>query len=175
MKKFFIVPLLASVLLLQSCSTSVLQIALAAIATGTDAVVQSLALGGQIDPSLVPVITGITNSIITATQETATELASSDTSAVKASKINADWAGVLTSIAGLPPNAKSIVSVISIDINAFLGIISPAQPLASGGVVSHGIIVPAQIHMGLMDRYRLHRLQDKLESMKKTLADIKAK
>src|SRR5271156_42959 len=112
-----IAPLLALLFALTACSTSSL---IATLQIVTDAVTVAIPVlqAAGVDPAALALAQTYLTAVSTATSEAATELASSDTTAVKTSKILADFANVIAPTIG---NAQvaAVIRAVAAAVQSF--------------------------------------------------------
>lgn len=185
-KKLFLVPVLVAALFTQSCTPSQVSVTLGAVNIAIDAVVAVLAVKGAIPPSDLMLITQYADAATVAGQETATEIASGDTTVVKSQKITAYWAAVVNSYNGLPPADQIVVGIIEKAIQQLLLTITPAATNADGSATfriatksnPNGTVnftfhkVPAHFKISMMDRMALMRMGSKFKSQQEKLRTI---
>lgn len=121
MKNFLAIGLVGLLLSQTACSQSQVTITLDLIVTAADAAVSTLQATGQISPveaALVQTyLTEVTDSVSFAT----TELASSDSSEVKAAKITANFAKIVApQLSGAPAAIVSTIGAVASAISNFL-------------------------------------------------------
>lgn len=136
-------------------------VAFAAITAATDGLVAALAVTGTIPAGDVAEVTIVANAVVTAAQETTTELGSSDTSAIKSGKVSGYWAAVLGQITGLPAEDQALLQILSNSIKAYVAIVAPsdavAQPDGSLTVASADLVIPAHVKLGILETFKRNR------------------
>ena len=121
--------LLALSVALTACSQSSVTLTLDLIVTAADAAVGVMQSTGQIPPGTATMITNYLGDLTTAVDFATTELASSDTAAVKAAKIAQEFA--MIAAPNLPPGtASAIVSTIQAVAKAVANFLASVQTAA---------------------------------------------
>lgn len=169
--KPFLSILLACLLLpLGGCSQGDILKTLEASVAATEVLVTALEVAGKIP---APIATVIENAIATlpdAYTQTAAELASTDSNAVKALKIAGYFANATVALKALPPEAQMYASLVLDAINAFLAKINPTP--ATTGVATANVAkkIPA-MKFSAKDvapiTSRAKSLKDRLAALKK--------
>lgn len=168
--------LIVPILLLQSgCTVSQQATALAAAQIAVEGIITGLTIAGQIPPAYAPEIQAWASDATVAFGLTATELASSDTSAVKSLKISGYWAATIQAFTSLPGPAQAYITLAESLIQAFLNLVAPAGAVAhaNGTVSYHGQFIPAVVRLGPGVDFKLKHIVSQSVSDLKTLATIK--
>lgn len=115
------------VALLAGCGSGTVVTALELVTAASEAAVSTLEAAGQITPGTAIQIDSYLANVSAATQFAATELQSTDTTALKVSKIAAQFAGI--AVPNLPPGtAQAIVTAIQAVANAVSKFLVQIQP-----------------------------------------------
>lgn len=166
-RRFLFVPLLVSLLLLQGCGLSVTSTLQLVIAAAEAAI-------GVISPQYAAVIDPYLKAVSQATSFAATELASSDTSPVKAEKIVSQFAAIAgpNLPAGVPQTIVTAIQAVVTSVSNFLASIQSAAPphmaataaRASGKTVKPAA-VPKQIKLSAADQQSLAAIKTRADAL----------
>jgi hypothetical protein len=130
LKTFKLAAVMAALLVASACSLSTLTTSLNAVVVSADAALAVLGVSGTIPAPTVALATNYLTAVAQATNLTATEIASSDTDAVKASRITDIWAqAALPNLKAVSPNVSVALIAVDAAVKAFVGSIHPAQPV----------------------------------------------
>ena len=159
-KSYLLSALLIPLMLSQTaCTVSQTSTALGVAQIAVSSVVAALDISGRIPVAYQPAVSAWANDATAAFALTATELTTSDTSAVKSLKISGYWTATLKDFSLINPVAQPYVSLAQSDINAFLTLVTPpatATANAEGGFSAHGVtVVPAQVPLTRADKRKL--------------------
>ena len=162
--KFLTAPVLIAILLLTACTPSTLVSSLQIAVDAVTVAIPVLAAAGVDSATLMQVQTYLT-AVSTATEEAATELATSDTSAVKVSKIVADFAGVVAPVIG-NPRVSAVVQAVAAAVQSFLTLLQQQQPSGPAAkAIASTVVKPS-----FADRSKLGAIKSQCE---KNLAALK--
>ena len=128
MKKTLVVIILV-MLALVACTPNQVLVTLEASVAATEALVVSLAATGNMDAATAAEITAAIVGLPAAFQGTATELSSTDSAALKYTKIALLYAPTIQRLQMLPPTAQAIVAALVSAIQTFLNAIQPTAAL----------------------------------------------
>lgn len=136
---------LVSLGLSTACSGSTAVLAsLKATVVAADAGLAVLSAAGAIPPTAATLAENYLASVSTAVSATATELASSDTVAIKDSKVAEIWAkAVLPDIPGLPSVVSIALKAVEAAVNTFLGQMNVVPSTAA--IKAHAIGLPVDV------------------------------
>lgn len=149
-----------------ACSSSNLVPLLDATVSAADAAVAELASSGTIDPAAAQKITNYLGQVATAASEASTELASSDSTAVKTEKITADFAAIVVpDVANLSPALAASIRAVDAAVQAFVS----ALTSANAQIEAHGV---QNAQIGVRDRLRLEAIKRHAESVISKLARL---
>jgi hypothetical protein len=129
-KPFLAVFAAAAMLTQTGCTGANILTTLEASVAATELLVEALAANNTIPADIAGPLEGAIADIPAAYTQTAAEIASSDTNAIKALKIAAYFANALQALKVLPPAAQVYAAPVIDAINAFLKEINP--PAATG-------------------------------------------
>lgn len=163
--KLLFSPVLIAVLLLSACSSS--STLLTALQIAVDAVTVAIPVlqAAGIDSTALAQAQTYLTAVSTATEEAATELATSDTSAVKVSKIVADFAGVVAPVIG-NPRVSAVIQAVAAAVRSFLTLLQQQQPSGpTAKAIASTVVKPS-----FADRSKLGVLKSQCE---KNLAALK--
>ncbi len=135
--------------------------ALEALVAASEVTVATLSATGTIPANIA---LGIENAIAplpSIYSQTAVELASSDSAAAKALKIQALYAPILVSLGALPPTAQIWVTAISAGIRAFLAFY-PTQGLTASGSAARVDLDPTRMSTLML---RAGRMDEQLKAL----------
>lgn len=164
LKTYLLTAVLVPALFLQTaCSVSQTTTALGAAQIAVEVVIAALTISGKIPAQYAPQITAWADDATAAFSLTATELASSDTSAVKSLKISGYWGATLTAFTSLGPTEQAYVALAEDTIQDFLNLVVPAGATlnADGTVTYKGITAPSQLAMHFNDKRHLDTIKSK--------------
>lgn len=119
--------LVVAMVCLAGCSQEQVLASLEASVAATEVLVGTLQATGRINATTASKIEVAIAGLPTAYQQTAAELSSTDSSAIKATKISGYYASTIASLQALPADAQVYASAISASIQAFLSGLTPAQ------------------------------------------------
>lgn len=124
---------LAALFALVSCGSNQVLTTLQLVVASSEAAVAALEAGGTIDPNTAAKIENYLTSVSTAASFAATELASSDSTAVKAAKIVQEFATVTAPDlpAGTPQVILTTVNAVVQAVLNFLATVQPAPTAAA--------------------------------------------
>ncbi|MGA2500307.1 MAG: hypothetical protein ABSH20_21405 [Tepidisphaeraceae bacterium] len=168
-----IVLTITAMLATQACTQTEVLTTLEASVTATEAVVTALSIAGKIDPNTAGLIESAIADLPDAYSQTATELASSDSPAVKAAKIAGYYAATVSKLNALPPQAQLWASAISAAIQTFLETLGPASTAATVGAARAG--TPFVIHWySFSARASLDKVKARAAKLKTSLNTLPA-
>lgn len=146
--------LLALVVCLAGCTPGAVTSALDKVVSAVELALPLLSFAGVPAPVIV-LAQGYLQSVSAAVNETTTELASTDTSAVKAAKIASYFAAAIVPVlpAGTPPIVAQLLQAVSDAVAAFLKHIAGGQTLVAGKV--------PEIKVTMRDRAALAKIKER--------------
>jgi len=128
-RTFLTFTLLGALLFQVGCSQSQVTTTLDLVVTAADAAVSVLQSTGTLPPGTASLITGYLGQVTTGVEFATTELASTDSTAVKAAKITQEFAMIV--VPNLPPGTgAAIVSVVASVAQAVANFLSTLQTVA---------------------------------------------
>jgi hypothetical protein len=141
-----------------ACNTSTVVTYLNAVIAAADTAVAGLEVAGQIPAPIGTLITNYLATVSTAASESAIELQSSDTTAVKVQKITTYFAtSILPTFTNIPPSIIASIQAVDAAVKVFLSSIGAGQPgLASARALPSTI--PAHIPINRTDRTTLKEI-----------------
>lgn len=155
----------ASSIVLTGCSSSSVIDALNATVAAADAAVTALEVSGVINPIVGQSVVGYLNSVTKASEEAATELASTDSSAVKATTIADDFAqAVMPDLTQAPVGVRAAIAAVDAAIKAFLASVQSGSTPA----IAKTVVRPSARQRLELDGIRRHA-----ERVARRLADRK--
>jgi hypothetical protein len=170
--KFSFTSLLAcSAMLLFSttaCSPTSPVAVVAAVDAFAQAAVSDLATSGVIKTAAGVIISNDLTLVVSALDKTASEEASADTAAVKASNILLIWAGVALDPAAaalLPPAVQYSLNALSAGIKALVAYFQAVEP----SIAAHTALADKAATASFTDRRRLHSIRSDCGRMLKSL------
>jgi phage-related protein len=159
-------------LLLAACSTGALPTTLTVIEDACEAAnvtIPILEAAGTVTPAIANTILTYTSSVATAASQASQELLSTDSAAVQASKIIADFAAVAIPALGptVGPEVQGIVSAIEAAVNLFVNQFKApaAQKAIASGALDHQKLASG-------DRRKIGQLQKKFTSTASTAKSL---
>jgi hypothetical protein len=126
-KLFRIIAVATAMVVMAGCSQSQILVTLEASVAATEVLVGTLAVTGKIPPDTAVAITGAIAQLPAAYQATTTELASTDSDAIKAVTIAGYYANTLASLQAVPADAQVYATMIAGSIEAFLSTLVQTQ------------------------------------------------
>jgi hypothetical protein len=157
-----LIAILFSIMALTGCGVSNVTTTLEIVITSAETAVGVLGATGTIPPAVVTQVDTYLTLVSQATSFAATELASSDSSAVKADKIIAQFASISAPI--LPPGiAQTIVAVIQAVANAVANFLNTIQPAATTGI--HRASIPSSIKISSADKNTLSQIKLRADAL----------
>lgn len=156
---------LSSTFLLTACSGASFVTELNAVVAAADATVTVLASDGAIPPADAAAVEAYLSAVSEASSEAATELASADSSKVKALKIAADFAQAALPV--IPANDTILaeaLKVVDAAVKVFLAAVQPANSPAAAGVA---------IHFGPVDRLHLAAIRNHAHSVEQRIQKLR--
>ena len=119
-KAFKLTETILAMAFLMGCSQSQILLTLEASVAATEALVATLQQSGKIDPATANAIENAIAGLPAAFQDTAAELSSIDTQAIKTVKITGYYASTLLALKVLPAEAQAYTAAIVTSIQIFL-------------------------------------------------------
>ena len=136
---------LALLLALAGCTSNQILITMEASVAAAELLVNTLP---NVPPEVRSGVSAAVAELPQAFQATATELASTDSAAVKAAKIGSYYATTLLKLKALPPAAQPYVTAIVAAINIFLDKLQPAATALKASPTSPALQVSEYKHLG---------------------------
>jgi hypothetical protein len=130
-KVFKLTAIALAMAFLAGCAQNQILKTLEASVTAAEMLIAALQVSGRIDPAVAYEIETAIEGLPLAYQETAAELSSADTAAVKAAKIASYYASTVAALQTLPPPARFYAAAIAASIQAFLSNLPQASAQAA--------------------------------------------
>jgi hypothetical protein len=148
---------------LVGCTSNQVLVTLEASVAATETLVASLAANGEIPAETAYEISTAIAGLPTAFQQTKAELDTTDSAALKSTKIALLYIPTLQAIDSLPPGARAYAVAISAAIQSFLKAITPATTGLQASPTSPAIDIGSYKHLD----DRIFELTDKIGLMQK--------
>jgi Na+-transporting NADH:ubiquinone oxidoreductase subunit NqrC len=148
---------------LVACTSSSLIVSLQLVTDAVEVAIPVLAAAG-VDPAALTLVQNYLTAVSTATQQATTELASTDTTAVKAGKIASYFAAAIApEIANVQVSA--VVKAVAAAVQEFLALLNPAPVTAA--------IAQSSVQPSFGDRRKLSSIYKQAGEHLKQLASLK--
>jgi hypothetical protein len=152
--------------LLVGCTQEQVLTSLEASVAATETLVAALEVTGRISPGIADEIENSIADLPAAFRQTAAELSSSDSAALRAAKIAEYYTATVVALKALPPEAQIYASAISASIQAFLSRLQPAQ---ASRALAQGV------ESGKLDAKRVSAIATRATVLGARLAELKAR
>ena len=152
--------------LLAGCTQEQVLTSLEASVAATETLVATLEAAGRISPTIADEIENAIADLPAAFRETAAELSSSDSAALRAAKIAGYYSATVVALKALPPEAQVYASAISASIQAFLSRLQPAQTTRA---------LARDAKSGSLDAKRVRAIATRATALGERLAELKAR